>query len=150
MLPTLQNKLKQAIAGGNTPLIRRLSGMLERHWRKAEPLGLTEPRQDGPLSPTGEMPEARSEDPKHVRDVATDDQDERDPRGHAWGTPRIAAVNAARGEDAYGAPAESLTQLIYGLQLSNETAVGIRKKVNSRETKGPTGWSIDQQDLLRY
>ena len=31
MLPTLQNKLKQAIAGGNTPLIRRLSGMLERH-----------------------------------------------------------------------------------------------------------------------
>ena len=55
------------------------------------------------------MPEARSEDPKHVRDVATDDQDEYDPRGHAWGTPRIAAVNAARGEDAYGALAESLT-----------------------------------------
>ena len=73
MLPTLQNKLKQAIAGGNTPLIRRLSGMLERHWRKAEPLGLTELRQDGPLYPTREMPEARSEDPKHVRDVATDD-----------------------------------------------------------------------------
>jgi len=43
-----------------------------------------------------------------------------------------------------------LTQLIYGLQLSNETAVGIRKKANSRETKGPTGWSIDQKDLLRY
>ena len=83
--------------------------MLERYQRKAEPLRLIELRQDGPLILTKEMLEAYSEDLKHVKDVAVDDQDEYDPQGHAQGTLRIVVATIARGEDAYRALAESLT-----------------------------------------
>ena len=65
------------------PLIKRLSGMLERYQRKAKPLRLIKLRQDGPLIPTKEMLEAYSKDLKHDRDVAIDDQDEYDPQGYA-------------------------------------------------------------------
>jgi len=150
MLPTLQNKLRQAMAGGNAPLIRRLSMLLEQHWKNATPPEPIGPGRNEPLEPRGPTLVGHSVDPQHIRDVAADDQDEYDPQGLAWGTPRIAVANATKGEDAYGTPAEALVTLIYGLQMTDETSVGIRKGIKSRDTKRQAGWTLDQKDLLRF
>jgi len=102
MLPTLQNKLRQAMAGGNAPLIRRLSMLLEQHWKNATPPEPIGPGRNEPLEPRGPTLVGHSVDPQHIRDVAADDQDEYDPQGLAWGTPRIAVANATKGKTPTG------------------------------------------------
>ena len=73
MLPTLQNKLRQAMAGGNAPLIRRLSMLLEQHWKNATPPEPIGPGRNEPLEPRGPTLVGHSVDPQHIRDVAADD-----------------------------------------------------------------------------
>lgn len=113
MLPTLRNKLRDAIAAGTSPAQRR-----------------AEPKQDS-LS--------------QLQEAAGDVK-----RQTLWGIPRLAAMKASEGEDAYGVAKKLLQDLILELQKADELAIKTRKALEDESLRDTRGWSTDDIGLLRF
>jgi hypothetical protein len=130
MLPTLQTKLKKAIEAGSSSWMGKTSIVQDSGWPQIYKTSITQ------------------ESVWHQAEVMSNDHLAYS--GYAGAASlRIAAVTAARGEDAYSEPVESLATLIYDLQTADELARG-RKEAVLKGTKDLPGWKVDQKGALRF